>query len=152
MSRAAGMRIFYTRHLSLPKRLMGASQFRQLMSWQRVDDPDKIQPWFLRDSPAFQIVNELEPLANEAVFDKLTMSAFEGTPLAMALRAVCSGLSLSESVPRLGSISPVATVQISDLCRYSFATHAELDTRMPPNAHCRYWSFSVIPSFQTWRR
>ena len=65
---------------------MGASQFRQLMSWQRVDDPDKIQPWFLRDSPAFQIVNELEPLANEAVFDKLTMSAFEGTPLTMALR------------------------------------------------------------------
>jgi biuret amidohydrolase len=86
VARAAGMRVFYTRHLSLPKRLMGAFQFRQAMSWQRVDDPDKIQPWFLRDSPAFQIVNELEPLANEAVFDKLTMSAFEGTPLAMALR------------------------------------------------------------------
>lgn len=85
-ARLAGMRVFYTRHLSLPKRLMGASQFRQAMLWQRVDDPDQVQPWFLRDSPGFQIANALEPLASEAVFDKLTMSAFEGTPLAMALR------------------------------------------------------------------
>jgi nicotinamidase-related amidase len=65
---------------------MGAFQFRQAMSWQRVDDPERVQPWFLRDSPAFQIVGELEPLPSEAVFDKLTMSAFEGTPLATALR------------------------------------------------------------------
>lgn len=56
------------------------------MSWQRLDDPQKVQPWFLRDSPGFQIVPELQPLASEAIFDKITMSAFEGTPLAMALR------------------------------------------------------------------
>jgi biuret amidohydrolase len=86
VARAADMRVFYTRHLSLPKQLMGAFQFRQAMSWQRVDDPEKVQPWFLRDSPAFHIVSELEPLPSEAVFDKLTMSAFEGTPLTLALR------------------------------------------------------------------
>jgi nicotinamidase-related amidase len=86
IARAAGMRVFYTRHLSLPKQLMGAFQFRQAMAWQRVNDPEKVQPWFLRDSPAFQIVNELEPLPSEAVFDKLAMSAFEGTPLTLALR------------------------------------------------------------------
>ncbi|MCU1295447.1 MAG: isochorismatase [Bryobacterales bacterium] len=86
LSRTAGMRVFYTRHLSLPKQLMGSFQFRQAMSWQRVNDPEKVQPWFLRDSPAFQIVPELPPLPSEAVFDKLTMSAFEGTPLAMAMR------------------------------------------------------------------
>lgn len=85
-ARSAGMRVFYTRHLSLPKQLMGAFQFREAMSWQRVDDPYKVQPWFLRESPAFQIVNELEALASDAVFDKLTMSAFEGTPLTIALR------------------------------------------------------------------
>jgi biuret amidohydrolase len=85
-SRAASMRIFHTRHLSLPKQLMGASQYRMAMSWQRLDDPQKVQPWFLRDSPGFQIVPELQPLASEAIFDKITMSAFEGTPLAMALR------------------------------------------------------------------
>jgi nicotinamidase-related amidase len=86
VARTAGMRVFFTRHLSLPKQLMGAVQFRQAMAWQRVDDPEKVQPWFLRDTPGFQIVNELEPLPSEAVFDKLTMSAFEGTPLTMALR------------------------------------------------------------------
>lgn len=86
IARTAGMRVFYTRHLSLPKQLMGAFQFRQAMSWQGLDDPQKVQPWFPRDSPAFQIVNELEALASEAVFDKLTMSAFEGTPLSLALR------------------------------------------------------------------
>ena len=85
-SRAAGMRVFYTRHLSLPKQLMGASQYRMAMAWQRVDDPEKVNPWFLRDSPGFQIVPDLQPLASEAIFDKLAMSAFEGTPLTMALR------------------------------------------------------------------
>jgi nicotinamidase-related amidase len=54
VARTAGMRVFYTRHLSLPRRLMGMSQLRQAMAWQRVDDPEKVQPWFLRDSPAFQ--------------------------------------------------------------------------------------------------
>jgi biuret amidohydrolase len=86
LARTAGLRVFYTRHLSLPKQLMGAFQFRLAMSWQRVDDPEKVQPWFLRDSSAFQIVPELQPLPGEAVFDKLTMSAFEGTPLTLALR------------------------------------------------------------------
>ena len=43
-------------------------------------------PWFLRGSPAFALVPQLQPLPSEAVFDKITMSAFEGTPLAIALR------------------------------------------------------------------
>jgi nicotinamidase-related amidase len=85
-ARTAGMRVFYTRHLSLPKQLMGTSQYRLAMSWQRVDEPDRVQPWFLRDSPGFQIVPELQPLPSEAIFDKLAMSAFQGTPLNMALR------------------------------------------------------------------
>lgn len=85
-ARSIGMRVFHTRHLSLPKELMGTTQLRAAMAWQRVDDPEKVQPWFLRDTPGFQIVPELQPLANEAVFDKLTMSAFEGTPLNFALR------------------------------------------------------------------
>ena len=40
----------------------------------------------LRDAPGFQIVPELEPLPSDAVFDKITMSAFESTPLDIALR------------------------------------------------------------------
>lgn len=85
-ARQAGLRIIFMRHLSLPPKLMGAFQFRMAMAWQRVDDPHQVQPWFLRDSPGFGIVPELTPRADEAIFDKITMSAFEGTPLAIALR------------------------------------------------------------------
>jgi biuret amidohydrolase len=38
------------------------------------------------DSPAFQIVPEIAPLLNEGIVDKITMSAFEGTYLEIALR------------------------------------------------------------------
>jgi biuret amidohydrolase len=85
-ARAAGVRVFFSRHLSLPKELMGMSQFRMAMAWQRVDSPDHVNPWFLRDAPGFQIIPELSPRPSEAVFDKLTMSAFEGTWLDFALR------------------------------------------------------------------
>jgi biuret amidohydrolase len=85
-ARNAGVRVFFSRHLSLPKELMGMFQFRMAMTWQRVDSPDQVNPWFLRDAPGFQIVPELSPLPSEGVFDKLTMSAFEGTWLDFALR------------------------------------------------------------------
>jgi nicotinamidase-related amidase len=85
-ARAAHVRVFFTRHMSLPKELMGAFQFRMAMTWQRVDDPEKVVPWFLRDTPGFAILPELQPLPSEAIFDKLAMSAFEGTPLAFAIR------------------------------------------------------------------
>jgi nicotinamidase-related amidase len=85
-SRRARMRTFFSRHLSLPRELMGSFQYRMAMSWQRVDRADRVQPWFLRGSPAFEIVPELAPLASEAIVDKITMSALEGTPLEIALR------------------------------------------------------------------
>ncbi|WP_245513526.1 MULTISPECIES: cysteine hydrolase [unclassified Mesorhizobium] len=53
---------------------------------QRRDDPDAVEPWFLRDADATQIVPELAPRADEAIFDKLTMSAFDSTALGLALR------------------------------------------------------------------
>jgi len=85
-ARAARIRVFFTRHMSLPRELMGAFQYRMAMGWQGVDDPEKVVPPFLRDTPGFEIVPELRPISSEAIFDKLTMSAFEGTPLAFALR------------------------------------------------------------------
>jgi biuret amidohydrolase len=84
-ARNAGVRVFFSRHLSLPKEL-GMFQYRMAMAWQRIDSPEKVTPWFLRDSPSFQIVPELAPRPSEGVFDKLTMSAFEGTWLDFALR------------------------------------------------------------------
>jgi nicotinamidase-related amidase len=85
-ARAAGIRVIFTRHMSLPKELMGVSQLRTAMAWQRVKSAEEVRPWFLRDSPGFQLVPELNPLPSEAIFDKITMSAFEGTPLNIALR------------------------------------------------------------------
>jgi biuret amidohydrolase len=86
IARDAGVRLFFSRHLSLPKELMGMFQFRMAMAWQRVGSPDQVNPWFLRDAPGFQIIPELSPLPTEGIFDKLTMSAFEGTWLDFALR------------------------------------------------------------------
>jgi nicotinamidase-related amidase len=85
-ARNAGVRVFFSRHLSLPKELMGMFQFRMAMTWQHVDSPEEIKPWFLRDTPGFEVLPELSPRSTEAVFDKLTMSAFEGTWLDFALR------------------------------------------------------------------
>jgi nicotinamidase-related amidase len=85
-ARQARLRVLFTRHMSLPVELTGAFQLRMAMKWQRVEEPSQVKPWFLRDSPGFPIVPALTPLASEAVLDKITMSAFEGTPLNIALR------------------------------------------------------------------
>jgi nicotinamidase-related amidase len=85
-ARSAGIRVFFTRHMSLPKELMGAFQFRTAMAWQRVQSPQEVKPWFTRDDPGFQLVPEMAPRRSEAILDKITMSAFEGTPLNIALR------------------------------------------------------------------
>jgi nicotinamidase-related amidase len=85
-ARKAEIRVFFTRHMSLPKELMGVSQFRMAMAWQRVKSPSEVKPWFLRDTPGFHLIPEMNPLPSEAIFDKIGMSAFEGTPLDMALR------------------------------------------------------------------
>jgi nicotinamidase-related amidase len=85
-ARAAGVRVFFFRHMSLPVEISGVFQLRMAMAWQRVDKVSDVKPWFLRDSPSFQLIPEMSPLPSEAIFDKITMSAFEGTPLNIALR------------------------------------------------------------------
>jgi nicotinamidase-related amidase len=85
-ARAASLRVFFMRHMSLPKEATGVFQLRMAMAWQKVNTVAEVKPWFLRDSPGFQLVPELTPLPSEVIFDKITMSAFEGTPLDIALR------------------------------------------------------------------
>jgi biuret amidohydrolase len=85
-SRRARIRTIFTRHMSLPPELMGSFQYRMAMAWQRKQNPAEITSPFLRDSPAFQLAPELRPLPSEVIFDKLAMSAFEGTPLQFTLR------------------------------------------------------------------
>jgi biuret amidohydrolase len=85
-AREGGYRVFFSRHTSLPKELMGVSQLRQAMAWQRVDKVEDVVSPFPPEASQTQIVPELSPLPSEAVSDKIAMSAFEGTFLDVALR------------------------------------------------------------------
>ncbi|MEH1836930.1 MAG: cysteine hydrolase [Nostoc sp.] len=85
-AREVGLRVFFMRHMSLPKELSGVFQLKTAKAWQRVTSVDDVKPWFLPDSPGFQLIPEVTPLPSEGIFDKITMSAFEGTPLDIALR------------------------------------------------------------------
>lgn len=85
-AREGGFPVFFSRHVSLPKALMGTFQLRQQMAWQRVESIEEVRAPFPRESPQTRIVAELEPLESEAVCDKIAMSAIEGTFLNTALR------------------------------------------------------------------
>jgi nicotinamidase-related amidase len=85
-AREAGVRVVFMRHMSLPNELAGVFQLRMAMEWQKATRAQDVTPWFLRDSPGFQLAPELSPHPTEAVLDKITMSAFEGTPLSIVLR------------------------------------------------------------------
>lgn len=85
-ARAARVRTYFTRHITLPVELMGVAQLRMWCSWQGVKRPEDVRSPFLPDAPQTQIVPELAATASEAVIDKLTFSAFAGTPLELALR------------------------------------------------------------------
>lgn len=85
-ARGAGVRVLFTRHMSLPVELMGAAQIRAAMTWQKQDDVTRVVSPFPRDSPQWELAAGLDPRGDEAILDKLAMSAFEGTPLQMILR------------------------------------------------------------------
>jgi biuret amidohydrolase len=124
-ARAAGVRVFFLRHLSLPVELAGVFQLRQAMAWQKVTRAADVRPWFLRDAPGFELLPELAPRTSEAIFDKITFSAFEGTPLDIALRdcginafAIC-GVATEigiEPTVRHGSDLGYIPIVISDAC------------------------------------
>ena len=43
-ARKAKVRVFFSRHFSLPKELMGMFQFRMPLAWQRADSPEQVNP------------------------------------------------------------------------------------------------------------
>jgi nicotinamidase-related amidase len=85
-ARASGVRTVFARHVTMPRRLMGAAQLRMWKAWQRRESADEVVAAFPPAADHVRIAPELEPAADEAVFDKVTMSAFEGTPLDIVLR------------------------------------------------------------------
>jgi len=126
-ARSVGMRIAFTRHLSLPRTWMGMTQLRTAMAWQHKADPDTVEPWFQRNAAATAIVPELTPRPDEAVFDKLTMSAFDSTPLAFALRdcgiraVALAGIAIEigiEPTVRQATDNGFTAVLIEDACGF----------------------------------
>ncbi len=133
-ARRAGVRTFFTRHMYLPLPVAGVTQLRTAMAWQRVSQVGQVKPSILRDSPRFQLVPEVAPLASEAVFDKLSMSAFVGTPLDLALRDcgirsfVIVGVALEigiEPTVSNGADLGYIPVVVADACGYRDAPAAQ---------------------------
>jgi biuret amidohydrolase len=85
-ARRAGMRIAYSKHMSLPQAWLGSTQLRTAMAWQRVQKPEEVKGWFSRGSEASEIVEELAPTEDDLVVEKFSMSALSGTTLDFALR------------------------------------------------------------------
>ena len=124
-ARKGGFRVFFCRHLSLPKETAGVFQLRQAMMWQRTNKISEVNPWFVRDSDSFQLIPELSPLPCEVIFDKITMSAFEGTFLDIALRdcglnsfvivGVATEIGIEPTI-RHGSDRGYLPVMVTDAC------------------------------------
>ena len=154
-ARAAGLRVFFMRHMSLPKEATGVFQLRMAMAWQRVSTVADVKPWFLRESPGFQLVPELNPLSSEVIFDKITMSAFEGTPLDIALRdcginsfiivGVATEIGIEPTV-RHGADLGYIPIVVTDACG---AGHAEAGERAL--ASIKFMGDAILTDIQTIR-
>jgi biuret amidohydrolase len=154
-ARAAGLRVFFMRHMSLPKEATGVFQLRLAMAWQKVSTVAEVKPWFLRDSPGFQLVPELNPLPSEVIFDKITMSAFEGTPLDITLRDcginsfIIAGVATEigiEPTIRHGADLGYIPIVVTDACG---AGHAEAGERAL--ASIEYIGDAILTDVQTIR-
>ena len=85
-ARERRVRTIFLRHYFMPTRLAGVYALRQAKLWQRQSRAADTRPLIPYGSPGFELVPELAPRDDEAVVDKITMSAFEGTPLDIVLR------------------------------------------------------------------
>jgi nicotinamidase-related amidase len=85
-ARAAGAPVLYVRHVTMPVELMGVSQLRVAKAWQHRERAADATSPFPPTAPHSQISPEVAPTEADAVFEKITMSAFVGTPLDIVLR------------------------------------------------------------------
>lgn len=85
-ARQKAVRTVFMRHYFMPTALAGVYQLRQAKIWQGKQRAADTRPLVPHGSPGFQLAVGLDPQPDEAVLDKITMSAFEGTPLNIVLR------------------------------------------------------------------
>jgi len=137
-ARAGGYRIFFTRHFFLPNNIAGVGQLRRAMVWQRTNKPEETKPFFLQGSPPWEIVPELAPREGEVVIDKITMSAFEGTFLNLAMRdAHLDCFIIAASLSRSVSVLRCDKAWISICARYWSRTPVVQRPRMLANTRWR---------------
>jgi nicotinamidase-related amidase len=124
-ARGSGYRIFFTRHMWLPLRAAGVGQLRRAMIWQRTEDSAKLVTPFMSGSGPWHIAAELNPGADDVLIDKITMSAFTGTFLDIALRDariesfIIAGIALEvgiEPTVRHGADLNYVPIVITDAC------------------------------------
>jgi nicotinamidase-related amidase len=134
VARARGVRTVFLRHYSMPRALAGVYQLRQAKVWQRKARAADTQPLIPHGSPGFQLVPELAPTPDEPVIDKITMSAFEGTPLDIVLRDcgvrcyLIAGVALEvgiEPTVRHSADLGYIPVVVRDACGFGDAAAAE---------------------------
>jgi nicotinamidase-related amidase len=127
LGRRAGLRIFFTKHISLPVEVAGVAQLRTAMDWQHLDRVEQVVAPFPPDAPQSQIVPELAPRSSEAVLEKITMSAFAGTYLDIALRDcgirtfLIAGIALEvgiEPTVRHATDLGYLPIMVTDACGY----------------------------------
>ena len=133
-ARGRGVRTVFMRHYSMPRALAGVYQLRQAKVWQRKARAVDTEPLIPHGSPGFQLVPELAPTPDEAVLDKITMSAFEGTPLDIVLRDcgvrcyLIAGVALEvgiEPTVRHSADLGYVPVVVRDACGFGDAAAAE---------------------------
>ena len=124
-AREGGYRIFFTRHMWLPLRAAGMGQLRRAMIWQGTEDSAKLVIPFLPGSGPWEIAAELNPGADDVLVDKITMSAFTGTFLDIALRDariesfIIAGIALEvgiEPTVRHGADLNYIPIVVTDAC------------------------------------
>jgi nicotinamidase-related amidase len=124
-AREGGYRIFFTRHMWLPLRGAGVGQLRRAMIWQQTEDSTHLVTPFLPGTGPWQIAAELNPGPDEVLIDKITMSAFTGTFLDIALRDarmesfIIAGIALEvgiEPTVRHGADLNYIPIVVTDAC------------------------------------
>ena len=133
-AREHGVRTVFLRHYFMPTALAGVYQLRQAKVWQRQERAADTVPLIPHGAPGFELAPELAPRESEAVIDKITMSAFEGTPLQIVLRDCGVRVCLLVGVALEVGIEPTARhatdlgfvpIVVTDACGYGHADAAK---------------------------
>ena len=103
-------------------------------SWQHVQRASELRPFLQIGSPGWEIHHAVAPHPGDAVIDKIAMSAFEGTPLAMMLRDLglvsflVAGIALEigiEPTARHGADLGLIPIVVEDACGFGHREAAQ---------------------------